>query len=207
MGNPVEGGHVNTNIVGTSLLGLYHRVFGGKRPAAAREPEDVLRVAVPLPTVGDSEREHTSGEQVSLPKFSADGAASRSDDDGSRPKNNPNPLDTSTALQENIMSILGVIDAAEADAVNYFHEAAAYVTKAKAIWATFASTQNRAIALKLFADVIKAVNDTTAAAEAEATNITLDAAVVADVKTIIAEFKAGDSVIAADFKLLGISIK
>jgi hypothetical protein len=94
----------------------------------------------------------------------------------------------------------------EQDAVNIFKQAAAFVTKAKTIWVAFSSTQNRALALQLFADAIKVVNASVAAAQSGGVSIVLDEAVLADINQIINDAKAGNPVIVADLALLGITL-
>lgn len=102
------------------------------------------------------------------------------------------------------MSIIGTI---ENDAISVFKEAASLVSKAKVIWLTFSSTQNRNLALKLFADAVKLVNDSTAAGQSAGLSLTLDTEVVADINTVINDAKAGNTVIKADLALLGITLK
>lgn len=101
---------------------------------------------------------------------------------------------------------MSFLDTLKEDALTLFKEVSAKVAIAKQIWVQFSSTQNRALALKLYADAVKAVADGSAAASASGMNLTLDAAVVADIKTIIADAKAGDPLIMADLALLGIKL-
>lgn len=101
---------------------------------------------------------------------------------------------------------MSLITTIETDAVNILKEAASLVTKAKAIWNTFSSTQNRTLALTLFADAVKLVSDGTSAAEQGTFNLVLDEQVVADINKIVTDAKAGNTVITADLALLGIKL-
>lgn len=105
------------------------------------------------------------------------------------------------------MSVLSTLENLKTDAINLYKEVSAKVTILKQVWVEFDSTQNRALALKLYADAVKAVADVTAASAAQGLNLALDAQTVADLKAVIADAKAGVPSIVADLKLLGITIK
>ena len=60
--------------------------------------------------------------------------------------------------------------------------------------------------LTLGSDAVKIVKDATAAASSKGLSLTLDEAVITDIKQLIADAQAGDGVILADLKALGISI-
>lgn len=92
------------------------------------------------------------------------------------------------------------------DVLGFFARLKADIVKAKAIWNIISDQQTRAILIKVGTDAITAVKDATAAASAAGLNITLDAAVVSDIKQLLADGKAGEGVIVADLKTLGITL-
>ena len=91
-------------------------------------------------------------------------------------------------------------------AVALFSKAATFVRQAKAVWIALGSTANRALATQLLTDVLQLAADAEKAGNAGGLNYVLDSQLVADAKQIIADAKAGDPVIVADLKLLGITL-
>ena len=102
------------------------------------------------------------------------------------------------------MSAETVLTTVETDLKTFWNHAKSVVTKAKAVWAIISSTQTRAAMIAVFNAAVTSVKDGTAAAEAGGVNVALDAAVVSDINALIAAVKAGDGVIVADFKAIGI---
>jgi hypothetical protein len=88
----------------------------------------------------------------------------------------------------------------------FYTKLSADFQKAKQAWLIISSPQTRAVLLMLGSDAVKVVKDTTAAASSKGLSLTLDEAVIADIKQLIADAEAGDGVIVADLKALGISI-
>jgi len=92
------------------------------------------------------------------------------------------------------------------DLKGFYAKLSSDVQRAKAAWQIISSAQTRAVLLTLGTDAIKAVNDITAASAGGGLSLALDEAVVADIQQLMTDAKAGDGVIAADLKALGISI-
>lgn len=92
------------------------------------------------------------------------------------------------------------------DAVSFFKQVAADVRKGHDLWVAINSPQTRALAVRVTADVLKAVRDVEGAAAAQGFNFVLDAELVSDAKQLIADAKAGDGVLKVDLGLLGIKL-
>jgi hypothetical protein len=88
----------------------------------------------------------------------------------------------------------------------FYTKLSADFQKAKQAWLIISSPQTRAVLITLGSDAIKIVKDATAAVSSKGLSLTLDEAVIADIKQLIADAEAGDGVILADLKALGISI-
>jgi hypothetical protein len=104
------------------------------------------------------------------------------------------------------MSLKSILTTVDNDAKGFFAKLSADVQKAKQVWTLVSSPQTRALALKITADAITTVKDAEAAAQAAGLNFALDSAVVADIKTLIADAKAGDGVVVSDLAVLGITL-
>ena len=104
------------------------------------------------------------------------------------------------------MSVATVLSAVGNDLKGFYAKLSSDVQRAKAAWQIISSAQTRAVLLTLGTDAIKAVNDITAASAGGGLSLALDEAVVADIQQLMTDAKAGDGVIAADLKALGISI-
>jgi len=104
------------------------------------------------------------------------------------------------------VSVATVLSAVGNDLKGFYAKLSSDVQRAKAAWQIISSAQTRAVLLTLGTDAIKAVNDITAASAGGGLSLALDEAVVADIQQLITDAKAGDGVIAADLKALGISI-
>jgi hypothetical protein len=102
------------------------------------------------------------------------------------------------------MSVLTTVESLGTDVKGFFVKFIADVEKAKAIWQIISAQQTRALMIRLGGDAIKMVNDSASAISASGLNLSLDAITVADIKQLIADAKAGQPVIAADMKALGV---
>jgi hypothetical protein len=102
------------------------------------------------------------------------------------------------------MSVETVLATAGNDLKSFWNKLKSDVAIGKAVWGIISSPQTRAVLVTLGQQAFTTVKDAAAAVEASGINITLDAVVVADIKTLIADAEAGDGVIVADFKALGI---
>ncbi len=103
------------------------------------------------------------------------------------------------------MSVETTIAAVGNDVKSFFTKLVDDVKKAKAVWDIISDQQTRALLLKLGGDFVKAVKDGEAAVAAYGANLPADAALIADVQTLIADAQAGDGVLVADLKALGIT--
>ncbi len=104
------------------------------------------------------------------------------------------------------MSVASVLSTVGNDLKAFYTKLSVDFQKAKQAWLIISSPQTRAVLLTLGSDAVKIVKDATAAASSKGLSLTLDEAVIADIKQIIADAQAGDGVILADLKALGISI-
>lgn len=102
------------------------------------------------------------------------------------------------------MSVSSVLSEVENDLSKFATAVANDWKKVKAGWALISSPQVRAVALTLTKDIVQTVNDSETAIVGKGLNFTIDSTVVADIKTLIADAKAGEGVIASDLKALGI---
>ena len=102
------------------------------------------------------------------------------------------------------MSVATVLSNVGNDLKAFYSKLSSDVQKAKAAWQIISSPQTRSVLLTLGSDAVKAVKDITAAGAGGGLSLTLDETVVADIQQIIADAKAGDGVIAADLKALGV---
>ena len=104
------------------------------------------------------------------------------------------------------MSVATVLSTVGNDLKGFYTKLSADFQKAKQAWLIISSPQTRAVLLTLGSDAVKIVKDATAAASSKGLSLTLDEAVITDIKQLIADAQAGDGVILADLKALGISI-
>ena len=104
------------------------------------------------------------------------------------------------------MSVATVLSTVGNDLKGFYTKLSADFQKAKQAWLIISSAQTRAVLITVGSDAVKIVKDATAAASSSGLSLTLDAAVVADIKQLIADAKTGDGVILADLKALGISL-
>ena len=102
------------------------------------------------------------------------------------------------------MSIATVLSAVGNDLKGFYTKLSADFQKARQAWLIISSPQTRAILVTIGADAIKTVKDATAAAQGSGLSLALDAAVVADIKQLIADAQTGDGVIQSDLKALGL---
>ncbi len=102
------------------------------------------------------------------------------------------------------MSVDTTIANLETDVKSFFGKFSADLKKAKAVWAIISSQQTRAALILIGKDTITAAVDAYAAGKALGANITLDTATVTAVETLVADAKAGDAVIQADLKGIGV---
>lgn len=102
------------------------------------------------------------------------------------------------------MSVESTLAAVGTDIKSFWSKLTSDVAKAKAIWAIISSPQTRSVLLALGEAAVTAVKDAATSVEAGTINITLDTIVVSDINTLIADAKAGDAVIVADLKAIGV---
>lgn len=101
------------------------------------------------------------------------------------------------------MSVETVLATAGTDLKSFWTKLKADVATAKAIWNIINSPQTHAIVITVAQQAITTVKDGVAAAEAGGMNFTLDAVIVKDIQTLIADAKT-DGVIASDLKAIGV---
>ena len=104
------------------------------------------------------------------------------------------------------MSVASVLSTVGNDLKAFYTKLSADFQKAKQAWLIISSPQTRVVLLTLGADAVKIVKDGTGAIASKGLSLTLDEAVIADIKQLIADAEKGDGVIQADLKALGISI-
>lgn len=104
------------------------------------------------------------------------------------------------------MSVSTVLSTVGNDLMGFYAKLSADFKKAKQAWLIISSAQTRSVLLAIGSDAVKTVKDASAAASASGLSIALDAAVIADIKQLIADAETGDGVIQADLKALGIVI-
>ena len=102
------------------------------------------------------------------------------------------------------MSVETVVEGMGTDVKSFFLKLSSDVAKAKAVWAIISSQTTRAAIILVTRDVIAAAVDAYDASKALGANVTLDSATVTAVEALVADFKAGDAVIAADMKAIGV---
>lgn len=104
------------------------------------------------------------------------------------------------------MSVATVLSTVGNDLKGFYSKLSADFQKARQAWLVISSAQTRSVLLTIGSDAIKTVKDATAAVQGSGLSIALDAAVVADIKQLIADAKTGDGVIMADLKALGLTL-
>jgi len=104
------------------------------------------------------------------------------------------------------VSVATVLSTVGNDLKAFYTKLSADFQKAKQAWLIISSPQTRAVLLTVGSDAVKIVKDATAAASSKGLSLTLDEAVIADIEQLITDAEAGDGVILADLKALGISI-
>jgi hypothetical protein len=104
------------------------------------------------------------------------------------------------------VSVVTVLSTVGNDLKAFYTKLSADFQKAKQAWLIISSPQTRAVLLTVGSDAVKIVKDATAAASSKGLSLTLDEAVIADIEQLITDAEAGDGVILADLKALGISI-
>jgi hypothetical protein len=104
------------------------------------------------------------------------------------------------------VSVASVLSTVGNDLKAFYTKLSADFQKARQAWLIISSPQTRAVLLTLGSDAVKLVKDAAAATSSKGLSLTLDEAVFADIKQLIADAEAGDGVIQADLKALGISI-
>ncbi len=104
------------------------------------------------------------------------------------------------------MSVASVLSTVGNDLKAFYTKLAADFQKARQAWLIISSPQTRSVLLTLGSDAVKVVKDATGAISSKGLSLALDEAVIADIKQLIADAQAGDGVILADLRALGISI-
>lgn len=104
------------------------------------------------------------------------------------------------------MSVETTLAAVGTDLKSFWTKLKADIATAKAIWNIIDSPQTRSLVVTLAQQVITVVKDATTAIAADGVNFTIDAELVKDIQTLVADAKAGDAVIVADLKALGITL-
>ena len=102
------------------------------------------------------------------------------------------------------MGVGTVLSTIGMDVKGFFAKLTADLQKAQQAWLIISSPQTRNVLLTLGADAVKLVKDAGAAAGSKGLSWTLDAAVIADIEQLIRDAEAGDAVVVADLKALGI---
>ena len=102
------------------------------------------------------------------------------------------------------MNVANVLAVVGNDLKGFYAKLAADLQKARQAWLIVSSAQTRSVLLTLGADAIKTVKDASAAISGKGLSLAIDEAVIADIEKLIADAKAGDDVIVADLKALGI---
>lgn len=101
------------------------------------------------------------------------------------------------------MSVESTLATVGTDLKTFWAKLKADIATAKAIWNIIDSPQTRAVVITVAQQAITTVKDAVTAAESEGVNLTLDAVVVKDIQTLIADAKS-DGVIASDLKAIGV---
>lgn len=104
------------------------------------------------------------------------------------------------------MSVASVLSTVGNDLKAFYSKLSADIQKARQAWLIISSAQTRSVLLAIGSDAIKTVKDATSAVQGGGLSVALDAAVIADIRQLIADAKTGDGVIEADLKALGISL-
>jgi hypothetical protein len=104
------------------------------------------------------------------------------------------------------VSVATVLSTVGNDLKAFYTKLSADFQKAKQAWLIISSPQTRAVLLTLGSDAVRIVKDATEVVSSKGLSLTLDEAVIADIKQLITDAQAGDGVILADLKALGISI-
>jgi len=102
------------------------------------------------------------------------------------------------------VSVATVLSTVGNDLKSFYTKLSADFQKARQAWMIISSPQTRAVLLTVGSDAIKIVKDATAAAGSKGLSLSLDEAVIADIKQLIADAEAGDGVIQSDLKALGL---
>lgn len=104
------------------------------------------------------------------------------------------------------MSVLSVLEQVGNDVDKVWNDFKSDYAKAKAIWGLIRSPQTWSVLVALGKQAVTTFGAAEAAVGAEGTSLPLDATLIADIKTLYADAKAGDAVIVADLKALGITL-
>lgn len=104
------------------------------------------------------------------------------------------------------MSVETTLAAVGTDIGLFFSKLKNDILKAKAVWAIISDQQTRSVLMTLGKQVITTVKDAEGAVAANGFNFTLDAQVISDIKQLVADAEAGDGVILADLKALGVTL-
>lgn len=104
------------------------------------------------------------------------------------------------------MSVETVLSTIGNDVKAFYTKLAADLKKAKQVWLIITSAQTRSVLVTIGSDAIKLVKDAGAAAGSKGLSLALDEAVIADISQLIKDAQAGDAVVVADLKALGISL-
>ena len=102
------------------------------------------------------------------------------------------------------MSLETVLSTIGNDVKTFYAKLSVDLQKAKQAWLILSSPQTRSVLVTIGADAIKLVKDATAAAGTKGLSLDLDEAVIADITQLIKDAEAGDAVVVADLKALGI---
>ena len=102
------------------------------------------------------------------------------------------------------MSVATVLSSVGNDLKSFYTKLSADFQKAKQAWLIISSPQTRAVLITVGSDAVKIVKDATGAISSKGLSLTLDEAVIADIKQLIADAEAGDGVIQSDLKALGL---
>jgi hypothetical protein len=104
------------------------------------------------------------------------------------------------------MSVESVIETIGGDVTKVWDAFKSDYAKAKAIWNLIRSPQTWSVLVALGKQAVTTFGAAESAVGAEGTSLPLDATLIADIKALWADAKAGDAVIVADLKALGITL-
>jgi hypothetical protein len=104
------------------------------------------------------------------------------------------------------MSVVNALEMVGNDLKGFYVKLSDDVKKARQAWLILSSAQTRSVLLRLGADAVKTVKDGGEAIAVKGFSLTLDEALLADIQQLVKDAEAGDGVLVADLKALGIAV-